>query len=288
MKKMKKLAAFLLAAAMTLALAACQNDSSNKSSSAKSSDSAVESSNSSAESEQTSIDKIKADGYVTLATNAEFEPFEYKDGEGYKGIDIDIANKIAEKLGVELQIHDVAFSTVMPELSSGKANFVAAGLTATEDRQKNADFSETYFEAKQSIIVLNDSAIAKPADLTGKTVGVQEGTTGDIYCTNEDGKSEVSGIQVQRYNKGVDAVTDLISGRIDAVVIDDFPANKFVEKNPDKIKKLDDSLTTEEYVIAVQKGDAPMLEVVNEVLKELKDSGELQTIIGNYKEALEG
>ncbi len=288
MKKMKKLAAFLLAAAMTLALAACQNDSSNKSSSAKSSDSAVESSNSSAEGEQTSIDKIKADGYVTLATNAEFEPFEYKDGEGYKGIDIDIANKIAEKLGVELQIHDVAFSTVMPELSSGKANFVAAGLTATEDRQKNADFSETYFEAKQSIIVLNDSAIAKPADLTGKTVGVQEGTTGDIYCTNEDGKSEVSGIQVQRYNKGVDAVTDLISGRIDAVVIDDFPANKFVEKNPDKIKKLDDSLTTEEYVIAVQKGDAPMLEVVNEVLKELKDSGELQTIIGNYKEALEG
>lgn len=288
MKKMKKLAAFLLAAAMTLALAACQNDSSNKSSSAKSSDSAVESSNSSAESEQTSIDKIKADGYVTLATNAEFEPFEYKDGEGYKGIDIDIANKIAEKLGVELQIHDVAFSTVMPELSSGKANFVAAGLTATEDRQKNADFSETYFEAKQSIIVLNDSAIAKPADLTGKTVGVQEGTTGDIYCTNEDGKSEVSGIQVQRYNKGVDAVTDLISGRIDAVVIDDFPANKFVEKNPDKIKKLDDSLTTEKYVIAVQKGDAPMLEVVNEVLKELKDSGELQTIIGNYKEALEG
>ena len=282
MKSMKKIAAFLLAATMAVSMAACQSASNNSSTAGDTGSSA------SSAGEQTSVDKIKADGYITMSTNAEFEPFEYKDGSDYKGIDIDIAKKVAEKLGVELKIHDVAFDTLIAELQGGKANFVAAGMTADEDRRKNVDFSDTYFNASQAIIVLKDSEIKSPEDLSGKKVGVQQGTTGDKYCTNEDGKSEVKDINVQRYNKGVDAITDLISGRLDAVVIDNFPATKFVEKNPDKIVKLDDALTVEEYAIAVQKGDTAMLDVINEVLKEMKDSGELDELIDGYKEALEG
>lgn len=281
MKTFKKAAAFMLAAMTVLSLAACQGGQEKTSGSESTGSTAGTAA-------ETSVDKIKADGYVTMATNAEFEPFEFKDGNEFKGIDVEIANKIAEKLGVKLEIHDIAFDTTIAELQSGKANFVAAGMTADEDRKKNVDFSETYFNASQAIIVANDSSITKPADLSGKKVGVQQGTTGDKYCTNEDGTNEVSGIEVQRYNKGVDAVTDLISGRVDAVVIDNFPASRFVEKNSDKIKKLDEALTIEEYAIAVPKGDKEMLSVINEVLAELKDSGELDKLVDKYKSALEG
>lgn len=281
MKTFKKAAAFMLAAMTVLSLAACQGGQEKTSGSESTGSTAGTAA-------ETSVDKIRADGYVTMATNAEFEPFEFKDGNEFKGIDVEIANKIAEKLGVKLEIHDIAFDTTIAELQSGKANFVAAGMTADEDRKKNVDFSETYFNASQAIIVANDSSITKPADLSGKKVGVQQGTTGDKYCTNEDGTNEVSGIEVQRYNKGVDAVTDLISGRVDAVVIDNFPASRFVEKNSDKIKKLDEALTIEEYAIAVPKGDKEMLSVINEVLAELKDSGELDKLVDKYKSALEG
>lgn len=281
MKTFKKAAAFMLAAMTVLSLAACQGGQEKTSGSESTGSTAGTAA-------ETSVDKIKADGYVTMATNAEFEPFEFKDGNEFKGIDVEIANKIAEKLGVKLEIHDIAFDTTIAELQSGKANFVAAGMTADEDRKKNVDFSETYFNASQAIIVANDSSITKPADLSGKKVGVQQGTTGDKYCTNEDGTNEVSGIEVQRYNKGVDAVTDLISGRVDAVVIDNFPASRFVEKNSDKIKKLNEALTIEEYAIAVPKGDKEMLSVINEVLAELKDSGELDKLVDKYKSALEG
>ncbi|MBE6829698.1 MAG: transporter substrate-binding domain-containing protein, partial [Ruminococcaceae bacterium] len=169
---------------------------------------------------------------------------------------------------------------------SGKTNFVAAGMTANEDRKKNVDFSDTYFDASQAIIVSKDSAIKSRTDLNGKKVGVQQGTTGDTYCTNEDGKNDIKVGSTERYAKGVDAITDLINGKIDAVVIDDFPAKKFVEKNSDKLVKLDEALTTEQYAIAVPKGDKAMLDTVNSVLGELKSSGELDKIIEKYKEAL--
>ncbi|WP_099206104.1 transporter substrate-binding domain-containing protein [Scatolibacter rhodanostii] len=281
---MKKIAALFLSAVMVLSLGACQSKTTEASSNTDSTASTANEQSA----ETATLDTIKADGYITLATNAEFEPFEFKDGDGYMGIDIEISKKIAEKLGVELQVHDIAFDTVIAEVQSGKANFAAAGITVNEDRKKNVDFSETYFNANQSVIVLADSEIKVPADLSGKKVGVQQGTTGDVYCTNEDGTSEVTNIEVQRYNKGVDAVTDLINGRLDAVVIDDFPATKFVEKNSDKIQKLSDTLTVEEYAIAVKKGDTAMLQVINEVLKEMKDSGELQTVIDSYENVLVG
>lgn len=223
-----------------------------------------------------------------MSTNAEFEPFEYKDGDKITGIDVEIAQKIADKLGVKLEINDIAFDTLVNDLQSGKTNFVAAGMTVTDDRKKNVDFSDTYFDAFQSVIVAKNSAIKAPADLNGKKVGVQQGTTGDTYCTNENGKSAVKVGSVKRYNKAVDAVTDLINGKIDAVVIDGFPATKFVQKNADKIAKLSDALTVEKYAIAVQKGDEAMLKTVNDVLGEMKSSGDLDKLIEKYKTALGG
>ncbi len=278
MKKFSKIAAFLLVAAMMLSSAGCAQSGTTAS--------ATGSQAASSAGGQTSVDKVKADGAVTMSTNAEFEPFEYKDGDKIVGIDIDISNKIAEKLGVQLKINDIAFDTLTTELGSGKTNFVAAGMTANKDRKKNVDFSDTYFDASQAIIVSKDSAIKSRTDLNGKKVGVQQGTTGDTYCTNEDGKNDIKVGSTERYAKGVDAVTDLINGKIDAVVIDDFPAKKFVEKNSDKLVKLDEALTTEQYAIAVPKGDKAMLDTVNSVLGELKSSGELDKIIEKYKEAL--
>ena len=154
-------------------------------------------------------------------------------------------------------------------------------MTATPEREKNVDFSVPYFNASQSIIVKTDSEIAGRADLNGKTVGVQQGTTGDVYCTNEDQSSDVSVKEVKRYAKGMDAVSDLIAGRVDAVVIDDYPAEKLVSKNPDKIKKLDEALTEETYAIAMPKG-SDLKPVVDELIQELNDSGKMDEIIGRY------
>lgn len=284
MKKLSKIAAFILAATMVVSMSACSSTSTTASTAASSA--ASEAGSAAASAAPTSLDKIQSDGFVTMSTNAEFEPFEYKDGDSIIGIDAEIGKKVAEKLGVELKINDVAFDTLITELDSGKTNFVAAGMTVTDDRKKNVDFSDSYFNASQAIIVAKGSTITARADLNGKKVGVQQGTTGDTFCTNEDGSNDIKVASVERYNKGVDAVTDLINGKIDAVVIDDFPATKFVEKSADKLVKLNEALTVEEYAIAVKKGDAAMQKTVNDVLSELKANGELDKIIEKYKAAL--
>ena len=258
MKHLKRVLAGVLAATMALSLAACQKDNSGS-----------------------VVDKIREEGVVTMATNAEFEPFEYMDGDNIVGIDVTISEKIAEKLGAKLQITNTSFDALTMELQTGKCDFVAAGMSYDEDKLNSLDFSDPYFDASQSIIVLKGSDIKGPEDLSGKKVGVQLGTTGDTYCTDE-----LKDVEVNRMNKAVDAVTDLINGKIDAVVVDDFPAQKLVEKNSDKVVKLDEALTVEQYCIAVPKGDEEMLEVVNSVIKEMKESGELDKLIDQYKDAL--
>ena len=227
------------------------------------------------------VEAIKKAGKIQMTTNAEFEPFEYKDGDEIVGIDIDLSQAIADKLGVKLEVSAIAFDSLIPSMNAGKADFIAAGMTATEDRKKNVDFSDPYFNASQAIIVAKDSDIKTREDLNGKTVGVQQGTTGDTYCTNDDGSSDVKVKEVKRYPKGMDAVSDLIAGRLDAVVIDDYPAEKLAAKNADKVVKLDDALTEEEYAIAMPKG-SDLVDVVNGVIKDLKDSGELNKIIDKY------
>lgn len=282
MKKAKRLAALLLAAGMMVSMAACTSAADGNSSSSNSSSGSNSSSDSSASGES-SIDKIKAAGKIVMATNAQFEPFEYIDGTDFKGIDIEISQKIADELGVDLEIHDVKFESVIAEITTGKANFAAAGLSITPERLENVDFSNEYFSATQSIVVMKEgSSVAKPEDLKDKVVGVQTGTTADTYVTDKDGENNVGVKEVKRYNSFVDAVNDLMTGRLDAVVMDDFPANKLVEKNADKIVKLDDELTGEKYAIAVPKGDKEMKELVNKVLADMEESGEMDKLLTKY------
>ena len=254
MKKVSKMMAYLLAIVMLFTLASCAK-SDNKS----------------------SVERIKEAGKIVMSTNAAFEPFEYIDGDDYAGIEIDLAEKIAEELGVELVINNVEFKALVTELQTGKCDFVAAGMSYDEDKAKNIDFCDGYYNASQSIIVPIDSDIQGAEDLDGKKIGVQLGTTGATYC-----EEDVKDAEISYMDSAVEAVQDLLAGRLDAVVVDNFPAEKLVEKNSDQIKMLDKPLTEEEYMMAVPKGDEALKEVINKVLKDLKDSGEFDEIVGKY------
>lgn len=230
-----------------------------------------------------SVDEITESGNIILATNAEFEPFEYIDNGEIVGIDVEIGKKIAEKLGVELEISNMEFDSVVASVKAGKSDFGAAGLSITEERLENVDFSDSYFDASQMIVVPMDSDITGEADLTGKKVGVQLGTTGADYCTNT-----LEGVEVVNYDKYADAIQALISDKVDAVVVDNFPATKYVEKNSTEIKMLDTPLTSEPYAIAVNKGNEELLDIINEVLDEMEASGELDELIDSYSSAILG
>lgn len=210
-----------------------------------------------------------------MVTNAEFPPYEYHENNEIVGIDVDIAKAIAEHMGMELEIQDMAFDSLIPAVDSGKADFAAAGMTVDPDRQQFVDFTDTYAEAAQVIIVKEGSEIATPDDLAGKTIGVQTGTTGDMYA------DDIQDAEVQRFNKGMDAVMALTQDKIDAVIIDREPAKVFVEEN-EGLTILDEAFTEEEYAIAVKKGNTELLNSMNEAIKELKDSGELQAIVDKY------
>jgi polar amino acid transport system substrate-binding protein len=285
MKHFKQAAAVLLVAAMAFSFTACSQSGGASSASGETSS---ESGGSAPSAAFVVPDSIKSSGKIVMSTNAEFEPFEFKDDNKIVGIDVDIANKIAGKMNAQLSINDVDFDSLVMELKSNKCDFVAAGMSITDDKKENVDFSDPYFDATQSIIVAKGSSIKSRTDLNGKKVGVQQGTTGDTFCTNEDGTSDITVGSVERFNKGADAVTDLLNGKLDAVVIDDFPAQKFVSKHSDQLEKLSDALTVEHYAIAVKKGNTELLNDINLVLKEMKSSGELDQIVAKYKSSLEG
>lgn len=212
---------------------------------------------------------------LVMATNAEFPPYEFYEGEEIVGIDADIARAVAEEMGMELKIEDMAFDSIITAVSSGKADLGAAGMTVTEERLENVDFTDTYATATQVIIVKEESTLAEPDDLSGKKVGVQLGTTGDLYA------DDIEDSTVERYNKGFEAVQALLQGKIDAVIIDGEPAKEFV-KDADDLKILDEAFTNEEYAIAVKKGNDELKENINKALASLKESGKLDEIVAKY------
>ncbi len=216
-----------------------------------------------------------AGGKLVMVTNAEFPPYEFRENNEIVGIDADIARAIAEKLGMELEIQDMAFDSLIPAIQSGKADFAAAGMTVNEDRKKNVDFTDTYAEAAQVIIVKEDGDIVSPDDLTGKKIGVQTGTTGDIYA------DDIENGDIQRFNKGMEAVMSLTQGKVDAVIIDREPAKVFIKENAG-LKILDEAFTEEEYAIAIKKDNWELVNKFNSAIKELKESGELQKIVDKY------
>ncbi len=213
---------------------------------------------------------------LVMATNAAFPPYEFYEGNEIVGIDAEIAALIAEKLGMTLKIDDMEFDSILAAVQSGKADFGMAGMTVSEERLVSVDFSTTYATGKQVIIVKEDSAIAAPADLAGKKIGVQLSTTGDIYCSDEFGDEAMD-----RYSKGADAIQALLQGKVDAVVIDNEPAKVFVEQN-EGLKILETEYAVEDYAIAIAKGNTELLDGINAALAELTESGELKAVIDKY------
>ena len=284
---MKKLTALLLGTAMVLSLAACGGSASTASSEAASSEAVSSEETSEAASSEAASESADATelttvtaGKLTMSTNAAFPPYEMTADDGsFEGIDIDVAAAIADKLGLELQVDDMDFDAALLAAQNGKSDMVMAGVTVTDERQKVMDFSDTYAEGIQSIIVPEGSDIASVDDLAGKTIGTQRGTTGYIYCTDDFGEDSVVA-----YDNGLTAVQALNNGQVDAVVIDNAPAKEFVAANTG-LKILDTAYAQEDYAIGVAKGNTALLDAINGALEELQADGTLQSIVDKYIKA---
>jgi len=248
----------------------------------------------------------KEDNKLVMATNAAFPPYEYKDGDKFVGIDVEIAQAIAEKLGMELVIEDVDFGAVLTGVAEGKYDMGMAGITVTDERKENMDFSDTYATGIQVIIVKDGSSIQSLDDLfefdadgnptalknPDIKVGVQENTTGDIYSSdaianwgfndlNED--ESIKTDRVVRYKTGAEAVSALKSDKVDCVIIDNEPAKSFVVANEGiHILEGENEYAVEDYAICVDKGNTELLEKINKALAELKADGTIDKIISKY------
>ena len=279
---MKKITrrSFMAAAGLTvaaLALTACGGSSSTASSAAASSvASSAAASSEAASAAATELTTVEA-GKLTMATNAAFPPYEMTTDAGeFEGIDIETAQAIADKLGLELQIDDMDFDAALLAVQQGKSDMVMAGVTVTDERQNVMDFTDSYATGIQSIIVKEDSDIASVDDLAGKKIGTQRGTTGYLYCSDDFGDENVVA-----YDNGLTAVQMLNNGQVDCVVIDNAPAKEFIAANPG-LKLLDTAYVEESYAIGIGKGNTELKDAINTALEELKADGTLQAIVDKY------
>ena len=282
---MKKALSLMTAAAWVLSLAACGSTASSAASSeaaspeAASSDAAsseAASSEAASETETAELSTVEP-GKLIMSTNAAFPPYEMTTDSGeFEGIDIETAQAIADKLGLELQIDDMDFDAALLAVQQGKADMVMAGVTVTDERQNVMDFTDSYATGIQSIIVKEDSDIASVDDLAGKKIGTQRGTTGYLYCSDDFGDENVVA-----YDNGLTAVQMLNNGQVDCVVIDNAPAKEFIAANPG-LKLLDTAYVEESYAIGVGKGNTELKDAINTALEELKADGTLQAIVDKY------
>lgn len=274
---MKKLLALFLVGVMTMCmLTACGS---------KGSDGAVETAQESGDAQEETgaeeaVEDVLADGVLTVGTNAEFPPFEYVDDNGEPdGFDIALIKAIGEKLGVSVEVENMEFESLVSSIGS-KIDVAIAGMTVTDERKGSVDFSDPYYEAVQFVIVPAGSEIATVEDLVGKTIGVQLGTTGDFIASDD-----IADTTVNQYNKGVDAVNDLLNGRVDCVIIDKNPALVFASKFEDQLVALDGAqfeFGVEEYAIALPKGDTALAEKINAALEEIKADGTFDKLVETY------
>jgi polar amino acid transport system substrate-binding protein len=215
-----------------------------------------------------------------MATNAQFPPYEYYEGDKIVGIDAEMAAAIADKLGMKLEIVDMEFDSIITAVNEGSVDFGMAGMTVTEKRLQEVDFSISYANGVQAIIVKEGSPITCADDLYAEganyKVGVQLGTTGDIYATDDFGSANVT-----TYSNGNEAVLALLGGSVDCVIIDNEPAKALVAANAG-LKILETSYANEDYAICIKKGNAELLEKINQAIMELTDDGTIQGIINKY------
>lgn len=236
--------------------------------------------------------EIQKSGKLIVTTNAEFAPFEYKEGSTLKGIDIDIINAYGEYIGVEVEIQDIDFDSALISVSKNKSDVAIAAITKNEKREETLSFSDSYFAANQVVIVKEDSVYAsltteeeimdKLSENNAK-VGCQRGTTGQFYIEGDAdwGFDGIANSECVTFDNGALAVTALSNGQIDAVVIDQLPAEMYCEKI-DGVTSLDVVLTQEEYAIAVSKGNESLVNSLNEFISEIKEDGTLEQIVSKY------
>ncbi len=216
-------------------------------------------------------------GKLIMSTNAAFPPYEMTDDNGkFIGIDVEIAQAIADKLGLELVIDNMEFTAALEAAQKGKSDMVMAGVTVDPDREMVMDFSNSYAKGVQVVIVPENTTITKIEDLEGKKIGTQMGTTGYIYCTDDYGDENVVA-----YDNGITAVQALLKGQIDCVVIDNAPAQAFVKENAG-LKILDTEYAVEDYAIGLKKGNTALKDAINKALAELIADGTVQKIVDKY------
>lgn len=277
---MKKFFAMLLAATMLLALSACggKSDSTQTPAEPVQTESApAEAAPAAAEpaAEAAQLNTVNA-GKLTMSTNAEFPPYESTDDAGqFIGIDVEIAQAIADKLGLELQIDDMDFDAALLAAQNGKSDIVMAGVTVNEERLAVMNFSDSYSTGVQSVIVKEGSEVTLD-NLGDHMIGTQRGTTGNIYCSDDYGDEHVVA-----YDNGITAVQALVNGQVDAVVIDDAPARSLVAAN-NGLVILDTEYAVEDYAIGISKSNTGLLDAVNSALAELKADGTVQGIVDKY------
>ena len=215
---------------------------------------------------------------IKVATNVAFPPYEYYEDEKAVGIDVDIMQAICAKLGYEMELSDMEFGSIITAVASGKIDVGFGAITITEERAKSVHFTTSYSTGIQSIIVKEDSPIASVDDLHGDKIkiGVQQDTTGDIYATGDFGEDHMA-----RFNKGADAVQALLTGKCDAVIIDNSPAETFVSQNKG-LKILPTVYAEEEYGFELNYDNEELYNEVNGALEELLKDGTVQKIVDKY------
>lgn len=277
MKKISKIFALVLALAMLVALGACSAKPATESAAP-----ATESTAPAADGTAAVTGTVK-EGVLTMGTNAAFPPYEYYEGDKIVGIDADIAQAIADKLGLTLAIEDMEFDSIITAIQGGKVDMGLAGMTVTDERKESVAFSDGYATGVQVVIVAEGSPITSVDDLFAEgnnySIGVQRNTTGDLYTTWD---LEDEGLAtIDRYSKGADAVMALKAGKVDCVVIDNEPAKSFIAEN-EGLKILDTKYIEETYAIAMKKDNTELNDKINAALKELIADGTVQSIIDKY------
>ena len=212
---------------------------------------------------------------LVMGTNATFKPFEYKDGGQVVGFDVELAQAIAKDMGKELKIEDMSFDGLLPALESGQIDMAVAGMSVTSEREKNALFSDPYYQASQRIIVPKNSKIANKYQLEHKKIAVQLGTTGDQAA------SKIKGAQVVQFPAAPNALQELAAGKVDAAVIDDAPAKQYVSGFP-SLKIINTPLSSENYAIAFKKGNTELAEHANKTIANMKADGRYQALLQKY------
>lgn len=280
MKNVKKFAALGLTAMMMASMMGCGGSGSSTTTAAPQTEASAAETTAKSEETTTAAEaqtEAPAGGVLTMATNAEFDPWEYHEGDKIVGIDAEVAEEIAKKLGMELKIEDMSFDAVIPSVATGKADIGMAAISVNEERKVSVDFTNTYADSALVILVqASNEEITSSEDLAGKKVGVQLGTTGDVTATDIAGEESM-----ERYPSYFEAVQSLKQGKIDAIVIDKAPAKVFLSQNED-IKQVGEEMSSEEYAIAVAKGNTELVEKLNKAIEELQADGTFDAIINKY------